>query len=240
MLKAFMKLFSQTPANEAEERRALMAFRLLRQERVQTRMILGVEQRSAIERYVHEARKTLKADVPGTNDVASDDRTRRGPALLQKTAVQVMHAVERDNILTPQQMEMLRQLCYKRQGLQAFSDPSVIAALELTPEQSTAIQAQIAELPAAGRRAPGESAEEQEGRRSRRRDSLDKILGTLTEPQRAKWVELTGDSARRRSRGIGRRREGGRPVRRGANRGYVSSRPAQPVPKSDADELSEG
>lgn len=237
MLNAFKKLFSQTPANEAEERRALMAFRLLRQERVQSRMILGVEQRAAIERYVHEARKTLKADVPGA---AAEDRTRRGPALLQQTAIAVMHAVERDNVLTPQQMELLNQLCYKRQGVQAFTDPSVVAALELTPEQATAIQSQIAGLPPAGRRAPGETAEEQEARRASRRDSLDRILGTLTEPQRAKWVELTGDSGRRRGRGIGRRREGGRPVRRGAARGAVAGRPARPVQKSDADDLSQG
>ena len=240
MLKAFMKLFSQTPANEAEAHRALMAFRLLRQERVQSRMILGVEQRAAIERYVHESRKTLKADAPAADDAASEDRTRRGPALLQKTAIEVMHAVERDNVLTPQQMEMLKQLCYKRQGVQAFSDPTVIAALELTPEQTTAIQNQIRELPPSGRRAPGETAEEQEARRASRRESLDKILGTLTEAQQAKWTELTGDSVRRRSRGIGRRREGGRPVRRGAARGMVGGRPARSFPKNDADELSEG
>jgi hypothetical protein len=124
--------------------------------------------------------------------------------------------------------------------VQAFSDPGVIAALELTPEQTATIQNLISELPASGRRAAGESAEDQEARRTRRRDSLDKILGTLTEPQRAKWVELSGDTAKRRGRGVGRRREGGRPVRRGAARGYVPSRPARPVQKSDADEISEG
>lgn len=242
MLKALMNLFSKTPANEAEEQRALIAYRLLRQEGIQSRMALGVEQRATIERYVKEARKILKADAPAPEGASEAGRPRRGHELLRRTAVEVMHSVERDNILTPQQMDSLRQLCYKRQGVQSFSDASMQAALELTPEQIVAVQSLVREIPAGGRRTEGESAETREARRTQRRDSLDNILATLTEPQRAKWAELTGDPGRRRGRGIARRREGGRPVRRGGgpNRGHSPARAVRPVEKYEADERGDG
>lgn len=240
MLKSFMNLFSKTPANEAEADRALMAFRLLRQEPIQSRLALGVEQRATIERYVRETRSTFKADAPEQAGQSVGERPRRGHALLRRTAVEVMHCVERDNVLTPQQMEMLRQLCYKRQGVQAFSDPGMLAALELSPEQTATVEALLRGLPSAGRRAEGESAEARDARKAQRRESVDTLLAALNDSQRAKWAELTGDSVRRRGRGIGRRREAGRPVRRGLGRGPGAGRGARPVEKPEADELGEG
>jgi hypothetical protein len=98
----------------------------------------------------------------------------------------------------------------------------------------------LRDLPSGGRRAEGESAEARDARKSLRRESVDKALAILNDAQRTKWAELTGDTIRRRGRGIGRRREGGRPVRRGINRGAAPARPLRPVEKKEADEYGEG
>jgi hypothetical protein len=240
MLKAIINLFSKTPANEAEADRALMAFRLLRQEPIQSRLALGAEQRATIERCVRETRAVFKTDATEPAGQSAEDRPRRGHALLRRTAVEVMYCIERDSVLTPQQLEMLRQLCYRRQGVQAFSDPGMLAALELTPEQTASIEGLLRDLPPGGRRTEGESAEARDARKSQRRESTDKLLATLNDAQRAKWAELTGDTIRRRGRGVGRRREGGRPVRRGLNRGPAAARAGRPVEQKDADEYGEG
>lgn len=216
MLKSFLKLFSQGAASEAEQQQALMAFRLLKQDAIQSKLALGVEQRASIDRYVKEARKDTKDGGDAT--APADPTKRKGHAALCRTALAVMASVERDNVLTAQQLETLRQICWKRLGVQAFADPRVLEALEATPEQKAAIGEALRTLPSGERREASEVPEAQAARRAQRKDSLQKILGILNEAQQAKWAELSGDTRRRRPRRPGAGRKAGGAGRGGARK----------------------
>jgi hypothetical protein len=95
---------------------------------------------------------------------------------------------ELDRVLTPAQAQRLAQLVVQQRGVDAFRDPKVVAALQLTPEQEARIGGIIAETrrPLATRlRAPGSGME-------RSPSVWEQLLTVLTDTQKAKWHNLVG------------------------------------------------
>jgi hypothetical protein len=98
-------------------------------------------------------------------------------------------------LLRPDQATRLRQIVLQQQGANAFADPSIVAALGLTPAQQEKIRALQEETHqsvwAVARSAtfrPEDWKKVEESWRKTRGD----ILGTLTGDQKERWKELTG------------------------------------------------
>ena len=96
-------------------------------------------------------------------------------------------------VLSEEQLGRLRQIAVQLQGLRAFRDPGVAAALELTPQQKQKFQVLEAVEPTCE---PGESPVPEPGRL--RKTKLDlkavagMIQGELTAEQWRRWQEMIG------------------------------------------------
>jgi hypothetical protein len=102
-------------------------------------------------------------------------------------------------ILTPGQLQRLRQIALQLRGPAALHEPEVAAALRLTAEQRVRIGAVEAEMffgrPERGRGGPGPPPGGPPRRMSQQvlKAALEKALAVLTEEQAKRWKEMTGE-----------------------------------------------
>lgn len=99
-------------------------------------------------------------------------------------------------LLQPEQARRLRQIALQQRGTEAFNDPEVVAVLRLTPDQ----QEKIRSLQDEGRRFPWGGprfgdARPDEGRKPEDwwKKNWDQLLGMLSDEQKSRWQELTGE-----------------------------------------------
>src|SRR5262249_29146171 len=124
---------------------------------------------------------------------------------------------ELEQLLKPEQFRRFKQIALQQRGPFAFSDPDVAADLRLTPEQKEQVRAIQDEMmesggpklgpPRGGLWGPPERPGDKpmfgpqggkgRGPFDRRADdwrrTRDKVLGVLTDEQKQKWQELTGE-----------------------------------------------
>jgi serine/threonine protein kinase len=97
-------------------------------------------------------------------------------------------------ILTPAQLDRLRQIARQCQGLAAFRDEEVVRQLHLTPEQKRQIRNIEGQLflepPPFG--PPGKRGGPGRGMREKQRAAVAQVVGLLSDPQKKSWRELTG------------------------------------------------
>jgi hypothetical protein len=102
------------------------------------------------------------------------------------------HEREITDILTPGQLHRLNQIALQLQGMRAFSDPDVVAALSLTKDQEEQLRAidQPPRFDAPNGAPPGEPPPEAGS--SRTASHFEEIREILTGEQLRKWKEMTG------------------------------------------------
>src|SRR5262249_14337461 len=105
---------------------------------------------------------------------------------------------ELDRILSAEQAKRLGQLVVQQRGADAFRDPKVIAALQLTPDQEVRVGAILEDSrrPMTGQVARPATALAREG--AEQAQGREQLLAVLTQEQKAKWQELVGRPAQLR------------------------------------------
>ncbi len=129
------------------------------------------------------------------------------PAKRERHFIELMRAEEERvrKILSAEQYGRLRQIALQQQGLAAFRDPSVIAALKLTPAQRDKLRVIEAEAFLGGPPGPppgpppdkmgGPPAPPMQGfgkMFGKLKAARERALAVLTKEQRQTWQELTG------------------------------------------------
>ena len=125
---------------------------------------------------------------------------RLAPAERRRRDLEVARANEADvnAILTPEQLQRLRQIALQLQGPRAFREPDVAAELKLTADQRERIRAIDEEAFFAGRR--DKRGPVQRPREPRKpagpgdQSPKERILALLTAKQARQWQEMTGAS----------------------------------------------
>ncbi len=98
------------------------------------------------------------------------------------------------SVLTEKQMRRLRQISLQMRGLLAFHDQDIVEALQLTAEQRAQIRDLESEVFRWSGRGPLEHPPGPLGNLAHRmQQMLQRIESLLTEPQRERWRELTGE-----------------------------------------------
>jgi serine/threonine protein kinase len=160
--------------------RAASQLYLLCQPAVLDDLGLGDEQRPRVNKFCARVGKEW---VESLADVG-----RRSPAERGRRAVARARAyeVEVNALLTPAQRARLRQIGLQAEGPGAFSEPEVVAELELTAEQRDQIRTIEDETLFGWMRgaAPG----------ARDRTANERILAVLTEEQVRRWRVMTGEA----------------------------------------------
>jgi hypothetical protein len=96
-------------------------------------------------------------------------------------------------ILTATQLARLRQIDLQVQGPRAFEDPKVTATLGLTAAQRQRVRAILAEGPFGGLFGPDAARGKGREARDKGPSHVERIKDVLTEEQKGRWRELTGE-----------------------------------------------
>jgi serine/threonine protein kinase len=125
------------------------------------------------------------------------------------------------DLLRPEQVRRLRQVALQQRGSEAFADPEVARVLLLSPEQKDKIRALQEETHRSLRAAfrPGPRPDGWKKAEEVWKSEREQAMQVLTDEQRARWQELTGEPFRGEVRppfppGFGPRRGGFRESRR--------------------------
>jgi hypothetical protein len=99
-------------------------------------------------------------------------------------------------ILKPEQLKRVKQISLQQQGAQSLSNLEVASALKLTDEQSSKIK-RIQEETRTARGQRGQRGQRDEEMLKKlaeaRKATNEKLMNVLTDEQKAKWKELTGE-----------------------------------------------
>ena len=119
-------------------------------------------------------------------------------------------------ILKPDQLKRAKQISWQQQHAQAFSDPEVVAALQLRDAQKEKIKTihddTRQEAGQLFQRGGGGNQEElRKKREALNKATDDKVISLLTADQMAKWKDLTGETFKGEITQQGGRRRGGAP-----------------------------
>ncbi len=174
-------------------------YALLQNEAVQDELQLTADQRTVIAELDQRWREAFR----GSGRVSRADRERQRLALAQQQEAAVA------GLLSPEQTLRFEQLAIQRQGPSAFAESEIISALELTTQQRNAIREILDDQLGPGFAPPPPPHDDHrsdgppwfrdgvpprgEQLHDERSQSLSKILNLLTESQRRRWKNLTGE-----------------------------------------------
>jgi hypothetical protein len=160
-------------------------FLLLTHESVQEELRLSAAQVTAIMQLAAKRREIRPGFRRGYRD---EGQPRASDLLAQENALL--------EDLEPKQAERLRQISWQQRGPFAFTDPDVVAALRLSVEQQETIHALVEEVRQA--RAPafrpwGYRPEAARNAASALVPIRDRLWAVLSDDQKARWKQLTGE-----------------------------------------------
>jgi hypothetical protein len=163
---------------------------LLLNESVQKELKLSDEQLLKVKEVIHDVRQKHRPEMEKLRDRLKLLETMRasGEEVLKKM----------DGILTAEQIKRFKQIRLQKDGLRAFSDKEVEAALRLTEEQKSRIKALTEELSQRAKQTleEGTGSNFESALRklaALRKDLLQKAVDGLTAEQKKAWKELTGE-----------------------------------------------
>lgn len=165
------------------------SFGLLTQKSVQDELKLSDDQVKKVDEHMEKQRGGFAA----LRDLGDDERQQK---MEERDKANQAAIAE---ILNPDQLKRFKQISLQQRGAQAFGDPEIAQALNLTSEQKDRIKAiqdaglaEMRELFQAGD-AGGDRQELQKKGMDLRNASNEKAQAVLTTEQQAKWKEMTGE-----------------------------------------------
>ena len=154
---------------------------LLTQKSVQQDLKLSSDQVQKIDDLGAKQRESFQ----GLRDLSRDERRQK----MQELTKQNEQAVA--GILNPDQTKRLHQIMLQLRGAGAFTDSKVADALNLTDDQKQKIQ--TIEEDARNSMREARQSGNREKAQEIRKDSLAKVMNVLTDEQKTKWKDMTGE-----------------------------------------------
>jgi Spy/CpxP family protein refolding chaperone len=168
---------------------------------VQEELALSDDQIGKIEPISEQLRSDMMSRMQEMRgqlaDLSPEQRRERFEKMSQELNAKAKDGLK--GILKEEQLGRLEQIHIQQQGVQAFTDPTVLEALKLTEDQKAEVdgilesyRSETREIMEAGR-----ETDDRAGLMGKlvelRRSSMDKASGVLTDEQRTAWKELTGE-----------------------------------------------
>jgi len=166
--------------------RAASQLYLLPQSVVLDDLKVATEQRPKVEQFCSRVGKDWFASFDEFGKLPRAERSRRAIERARK------YEAELHELLTPQQRSRLRQIALQAQGVGAFAEPEVVAALQLSPEQREQLRLIEEQSQVQWIRRMGQNADAVATQQEAAISTKDQILAVLTEDQARCWRELIG------------------------------------------------
>lgn len=203
---------------------------LLRSETVRQELKLTAEQEAKLREIAEEVTGQMRDRMSGLRDLSEDERRARFQQFREearKRAEELQAKIK--EVLSPGQLERLKQIQLQQEGIRALARPEVAEALALTAEQTEQLRAIAQELRQKQEEAfsamrglrelepevrEKKVAELREKGRQIREAAETKAMAVLTDAQKAKLTELLGDPVELERPRFGGGRPGGGEGRR--------------------------
>jgi Spy/CpxP family protein refolding chaperone len=160
---------------------------LLHEKSVAQELKLSDEQVLQVREACHKQREAYREVM----DLAKAERDKKFPELYEQGRAAAAR------ILTPEQGNRLRQICWQQMGGRALLLPAVAHELNLTDDQKHQLEAIGAETREQARKTFGEGAARTEETRAKflevRKAANDRMLALLTAEQSSHWKVLIGE-----------------------------------------------
>jgi Spy/CpxP family protein refolding chaperone len=173
-------------------------FGLLTNEGVQKELKLTEEQSEKIQKLAKESREKHTGEFEKLRDLDQSERQQKLQEMMKTINEEANKALA--GVLKPEQEKRLKELRLQQEGAQAFADSEVQKGLKLTDEQKESIKTlgedarkHMRELFQGGGGAGGANREEL-GKKMQalQKETLEKVMGVLTDDQKKAWKEMTG------------------------------------------------
>jgi len=167
---------------------------LINMEPVQKELKLTEDQVTKAKETVQETRQKHQDEFAKLQDLDPQERFPKMAEINAKVTEETYAALAKD--WKPEQVKRLKQLGVQQAGLQAFMNPSVVKALNLTDEQKEKVRTFQGEQMEEMRGlfgGGGDPAESQKKMAAMRKEFLAKGVAILTDDQKKEWKELNGE-----------------------------------------------
>jgi Spy/CpxP family protein refolding chaperone len=168
---------------------------LLTNKGVQKELKVTDEQASKLETLAQETRDKQREAFEKLQDLPQEERREKFQALAVTMNADIRKGL--DGILKPEQVKRFEQIQVQQAGSNAFNTPRVVAALKLTDDQKSKIQAINDGLNQSMRDLREEFQSDREGAMKKmtdaRKQASDKAIAVLTDSQKSTWKDLTGE-----------------------------------------------
>ncbi len=168
---------------------------LASQQSVQDDLKMTDEQKGKVKELADKQREAFSG-FRGLRDLSKEEREKKMEEFRTKAA-ELAKANEKalNEILKPEQIKRLKQISLQQQGSRAFATPEVADTLKLTDEQKDKIKTITEDAAKEMRdlRGGGFNEEARTKMAEIRKATNEKVLGVLTDEQKGKYKELTGE-----------------------------------------------
>ncbi len=162
---------------------------------VQDELKVDDKQKDQIKEVTDKLAEKRREAQQAANDVEGAERFQKVRELMQPANDEANKALA--TILKPEQLKRFKQITLQAQGAQAFASPEVQADLKLTDEQKEKIKGinddagqQMRDI---FQNAGDDRAAAREKIVALRKETIEKIVGALTDEQKKTWKEKTGE-----------------------------------------------
>jgi len=169
---------------------------LLSNKGVQKELKVTDEQAEKLNAFARETTERQRGEFQKFADLSQEERREKMQELARTRAAELMKGV--GEILKPEQVKRFQEIQLQQAGTTAFAMPRVQEGLKLTEDQKSKIREIGEESMQAMRDAfqGGGQGDREAGRKKMaelRKQSTEKVLGVLTDDQKKKWKEMTGE-----------------------------------------------
>jgi hypothetical protein len=193
----FRKRDQTTTVQRCRETGGVLALRLLEREAVREELGFTPEQTTAIGRLIRDVRHRNRKRLAAVKELDQRKRQSEFRKLMIEVAGSAIQRIDKAKLLTDEQKKRLRQIVWQERGCQAFLDPRLRNALDLTVTQEKRIMAILQKADrrarALRRNGPADATGQLRARVAAvRRATLRRTLGVLSDEQRRRWRRLRG------------------------------------------------
>jgi hypothetical protein len=161
---------------------------------VQKELKLDDEQIGKAKEVSEKISGEIREKMQGFQDLSQEERRDKMQAINKEFNEATLKAA--GAFLKPEQITRLKQVSYQARGATAFSDPEVVAKLNLTDSQKSDIQAINQESMSQMREIFQSAQDDREGAMKKmtelRKETLEKVAAKLNDEQQKSWKELIG------------------------------------------------
>ncbi len=173
---------------------AMAGLNILRSDEAKTELKLTDAQTEKVTSMMEEMRSSMMERFQSLQDVPEDEREAKSAAMMKELGSDVTKQVK--EILDAEQFARYHQISLQSMGIDAFMQDEVAEKLKISDEQKKKLEELADDMRQESMAIFQDSQGDREGAMKKigdlRKSSMEKVMGAMTDEQKAAWTEMIG------------------------------------------------